>query len=207
MGLRSKSHLSNQRTLSGRRFTIMLNATFEYESTMSDLPNAIRKLHRLMHRNPRWLMRLAWHICLVRPRSGVRKRLQSYGKMHQRRVRQGEKHTIIYVHAFCKSICVCNERLRPSRPELLQEYWIGACRALSGSHKHTIAELPFSDGGGTPSTLPAKLLDQLLNKLSAYFSGTSSSRQLEFDPAILNRRKLEVLHRHGFKRFSLGCKP
>ena len=30
------------------------------------------------------------------------------------------------------------------------------------------------------------------------------SRQFEFDPAILNRRKLEVLHRHGFKRFSFG---
>ena len=34
-------------------------------------------------------------------KEGVRKRLQSYGKMHQRRVRQGEKHTII---------CMCTYR-------------------------------------------------------------------------------------------------
>jgi hypothetical protein len=60
-------------------------------------------------------------------------------------------------------------------------------------------------GGGTPSVLPAKLLHELLEALDRTLSWhPRAQRKLEFDPAVMNRERLEVLAAHGIKELSFG---
>jgi hypothetical protein len=60
-------------------------------------------------------------------------------------------------------------------------------------------------GGGTPSVLPARLLKELLTAVDTKFRWhRMASRRIEFDPAVMNRERLEVLSAHGFKRLSFG---
>ena len=121
-----------------------------------------------------------------------------------------EPRNSIYVHVpFCKSIChFCNyDRLQPSSPELLQT-WLGRVLRSVQVIAPAVRPLTFHAlyiGGGTPSVLPARLLRELLDTLDAAFSWhPGASRLLEFDPAVINRERLEVLATHGFQRLSFG---
>ena len=116
----------------------------------------------------------------------------------------------VYVHVpFCKSICsFCNyERLRPSSPQMLHA-WLrrvqGSVEALGPS----LRDLQFHSlyiGGGTPSTLPPPLLEQLLTTLDTHLNFVpNSSRHIEFDPAVFSQARIAVLQRHGFSRYSFG---
>ena len=73
----------------------------------------------------------------------------------------------LYVHVpFCKSICsFCNyERLRPSSADELQYYTTQVLKQIEHIAPH-VQQLRFSSiyfGGGTPSVLSAKLLDQIM---------------------------------------------
>src|SRR5439155_22265644 len=60
-------------------------------------------------------------------------------------------------------------------------------------------------GGGTPSVLPARLLHELLEAIDTKLSWDSfASRKLEFDPAVMNRERLEVLAAHNIRQLSFG---
>ena len=155
---------------------------------MSDPLNAIRKLHRLYASESEMVdaSRLAY---LLGPsKEWSEEAVAELWKDAAAASASGRKtHNHMYVHVpFCKSICsFCNyERLRPSRPELLQEY-LDRClqsidRIAPSTQSLSFRSLYF--GGGTPSTLPAKLLDQLLHKLSSHFQWHKHvSRQFEFD--------------------------
>lgn len=116
----------------------------------------------------------------------------------------------IYIHVpFCKSICsFCNyDRLQPSSPELLKT-WLA--RTLRSIEVIGPAVRPFTFhalyiGGGTPSVLPARMLDQLLETLDAAITwDPAASRKLEFDPTVMNRARMEVLAAHGFDQLSFG---
>ena len=115
---------------------------------MSDPLNAIRKLHRLYASESEMVdaSRLAY---LLGPsKEWSEEEVAELWKDAAAASASGSKNTIICMcmYLFCKSICsFCNyERLRPSRPDCCKNIWIDACRALSGSPQHTIAELPFS---------------------------------------------------------------
>jgi len=115
-----------------------------------------------------------------------------------------------YVHVpFCKSICdFCNyERLRPSRPGLLQE-WLDALEArlsaiAPGLERHTFHTLYI--GGGTPSVLPAALLARLFDVLDRVLRFSwRANRAFELDPAVMDDRRLDVLARRGVRHLSFG---
>jgi coproporphyrinogen III oxidase-like Fe-S oxidoreductase len=116
----------------------------------------------------------------------------------------------VYVHVpFCKSIChFCNyDRLQPSSPELLKTWLARALRTLSviGPVLRPLTFHALYIGGGTPSVLPARLLRELLQALDATIAWhPRASRKLEFDPAVMNRERLEVLAAHGFDQLSFG---
>lgn len=116
----------------------------------------------------------------------------------------------VYIHVpFCKSIChFCNyERLRPSNSELLDQFTERVFRSL-----HTIGPVvkpmkwhTLYMGGGTPSVLPAPMLEKILTAVDETLQWhPDSTRYFEFDPAVFNTDKLEVLLRHGFEHFSFG---
>ena len=116
----------------------------------------------------------------------------------------------VYVHVpFCKSICrFCNyERLRPSSPAWLRA-WLERLKGSLDTLAPAVGHLEFHTlylGGGTPSTLPATLLEELLTALDERLRWhPRSSREFEFDPAVMSGARLDVLQAHGFQRFSFG---
>ncbi|MBI3783157.1 MAG: radical SAM protein [Deltaproteobacteria bacterium] len=116
----------------------------------------------------------------------------------------------IYIHVpFCKSICnFCNyDRLQPSSPMLLKTWMNRVMRSIDvlGPVVRPLTFDALYIGGGTPSVLPARMLRELLDKLDGSFSWhRKASRVLEFDPAVINRERLEVLAAHRFNRLSFG---
>ncbi len=116
----------------------------------------------------------------------------------------------VYIHVpFCKSICTfCNyDRLQPSSPQLLDNWLERVLRSIEVIGPK-LAPLTFHAlyiGGGTPSVLPAKHLGEFLSALDSSIRWhPEASRKLEFDPAVMNRKRLDVLAAHGFQQLSFG---
>lgn len=116
----------------------------------------------------------------------------------------------VYIHVpFCKSIChFCNyDRLQPSSP-LLLKHWLARVRqslAVIGPAVRSLTFHAIYIGGGTPSVLPAKMMAELLDAVDAALNiHPLASRKIEFDPAVMNRERLEVLATHGFRKLSFG---
>ena len=116
----------------------------------------------------------------------------------------------VYIHVpFCKSICnFCNyDRLRPSSSQLLDQFTERVFRSL---HAIGPAVKPMKwhtlyMGGGTSSVLPAPMLDKILTAVHDTLRfHPNATRFFEFDPAVFNQAKLDVLLRHGFEHFSFG---
>ncbi len=116
----------------------------------------------------------------------------------------------VYIHVpFCKSICnFCNyERLRPSDPALLEQFTERVFRSLNkiGPVVSPMTWHTLYMGGGTASVLPAPMLKKLLVAVDSVLRWhPNSTRFMEFDPAVMNEAKLEVLLEHGFEHFSFG---
>jgi coproporphyrinogen III oxidase-like Fe-S oxidoreductase len=121
-----------------------------------------------------------------------------------------EPFNCVYIHVpFCKSICnFCNyDRLQPSSPDLLKNWLARVLEALRviGPSLRPLTFHALYIGGGTPSVLPAKLLRELLLAVDGTLSWhPQASRKLEFDPAVMNRERLEVLKAHQFDQLSFG---
>lgn len=116
----------------------------------------------------------------------------------------------VYIHVpFCKSICTfCNyDRLQPSSSALLKTWLARALRTIE-IMAPALEPLTFHAlyiGGGTPSVLPAPMLHDLLTAIDTKLRWhPNASRKLEFDPAVMNRKRLEVLDAHGFRQLSFG---
>ncbi len=116
----------------------------------------------------------------------------------------------IYIHVpFCKSICnFCNyERLRPSNPRLL-EAWLHRIIRSMETLGPVVNELEWGSvyiGGGTPSTLPAAMLERLFQALKTHLNiPDDAHRAFEFDPLVMSGGRVDVLAKHGFTHFSFG---
>lgn len=116
----------------------------------------------------------------------------------------------VYIHVpFCKSIChFCNyDRLQPSSPALLKT-WLARVLQSIETIGPAVRPLTFHAvyiGGGTPSVLPAKMLGELLDAIDTRLNWhPHAARKIEFDPAVMNRERLEVLAAHGFDQLSFG---
>jgi coproporphyrinogen III oxidase-like Fe-S oxidoreductase len=116
----------------------------------------------------------------------------------------------LYIHVpFCKSICsFCNyERLRPSNPDLLTAYMdrLEGSMSVLGPAVSGMRWGAVYVGGGTPSTLPAKMLDRLFGLLSEHFDiAPDAEKSFEFDPQVMSQARVKVLKEHGFAHFSFG---
>ncbi len=116
----------------------------------------------------------------------------------------------LYIHVpFCKSLCTfCNyQRLRPSSPDQLRDYLdrLETSMATIGPAVRDLEWHTLYVGGGTPSTLPAHMLDRLFTSLAKHFRfAKNASRSFEFDPMVMNASRIAVLKKHGFTHFSFG---
>lgn len=119
----------------------------------------------------------------------------------------------IYIHIpFCRSLCTycgCNSRITCSPTigstyvdTLLQE-WETYRRELQLSRPMRLSELHL--GGGTPTFLSASELDRLISGILDHVEQTPDAEySIESDPRVTEKNHLEVLHRLGFRRLSLG---
>lgn len=118
----------------------------------------------------------------------------------------------VYVHVpFCRQRChYCYYRVYPARGRDAVELYIGALlRELNlWELRNAMADRPLIAayfGGGSPSFPEAKQLERLLRGIREIFPWTSLEEcTFECDPGTLDRRKLEVLHREGVTRLSIG---
>lgn len=127
----------------------------------------------------------------------------------------GQKATgaAIYVHVpFCRSLCTycgCNSRITANTSigsayvdTVLKEWEIYRER-LQLSRPLRLTELHL--GGGTPTFLSAGELNRLISGIVAHVEQTPDAEySIESDPRVTERDQLEVLHRLGFRRLSLG---
>ena len=71
-----------------------------------------------------------------------------------------------------------------------------------------VSQLEFHSlyfGGGTPSVLPGEMLSELLEAIDSSFRfHPANGRHFEFDPAVMNERKLRITREHGFQHYSFG---
>lgn len=116
----------------------------------------------------------------------------------------------IYIHVpFCKSICnFCNyERLRPSNPRLLEAWLERVLRSMRtlGPAVNGLEWGSVYIGGGTPSTLPAKMLRRLFEGIHDSLNVPADAHlSFEFDPLVMSGGRADVLAEFGFNHFSFG---
>jgi coproporphyrinogen III oxidase-like Fe-S oxidoreductase len=115
-----------------------------------------------------------------------------------------------YLHVpFCKSLCTfCNyERLRPDSPAVLEAWRARVLRSVEVLGP-ACAGLTFHSlyvGGGTPSTLPARTMDEVFTALQQAFTWHPlAGRSIELDPAIVTADKVAAMRRAGFDHYSFG---
>jgi len=120
--------------------------------------------------------------------------------------------TAIYVHVpFCQSLCTfCGCNIRIVRNHALAAPYVDTVLREFALYRARLAGLPLQLGelhlgGGTPTFLPAEVLDRLLDGILAHCTiAAGADLAIEVDPRHASREQLAVLRRHGFTRLSLG---
>ena len=118
----------------------------------------------------------------------------------------------IYVHIpFCQSLCTfCGCNVRIVRNHALAAPYVDTVLREFSLYRDRLAGTPLQLGelhlgGGTPTYLPAEVLDRLLDGLLSHcIIAAGAELAIEVDPRHATREQLAVLRRHGFTRLSLG---
>ena len=119
----------------------------------------------------------------------------------------------IYIHIpFCRSLCTycgcnsritCNPTIGSSYVDTILQEWKTYRQKLGLSRPMRLTELHL--GGGTPTFLSAAELDRLISGILTHVEQTPDAEySIESDPRVTQKDQLEVLHRLGFRRLSLG---
>jgi oxygen-independent coproporphyrinogen III oxidase len=112
-----------------------------------------------------------------------------------------------YVHIpFCSQRCgYCNFALVAGRDDLMEQFLRALERELAFklSSPKQVDTLFF--GGGTPTHLPAALLDRMLQLVTKWLQPRPDAEvSCEANPLDVTSEKLEMLRNHGVNRLSLG---
>jgi oxygen-independent coproporphyrinogen III oxidase len=116
-----------------------------------------------------------------------------------------------YIHIpFCNQVCTsCPYNKFHTRNTLVEQYVEALKKEIDLYSKHPyFKEAKISSGyigGGTPTTLRAEELDDLLSFLKSRFDFTNRcSITIESTPVDIDEAKTEALLRHGIDRVSMG---
>lgn len=112
----------------------------------------------------------------------------------------------VYIHVpFCRHRCgYCDFTLVAGRDDLIPRYMAAIESEMRPwATPHPIKTLFF--GGGTPTHLPAAVLNQFLTMVTGIFPlGPDAEFSVEANPLDLTEEKMEVLSLAGCNRLSLG---
>jgi oxygen-independent coproporphyrinogen-3 oxidase len=118
----------------------------------------------------------------------------------------------IYVHVpFCQSLCTfCGCNMRLARNHALAAPYVATVLREFAMYRERLA-IPslalgaLHLGGGTPTYLPAGVMDTLLDGIMQHCAkSVDAELAIEVDPRNTTREQLQVLRRHGFNRLSIG---
>ncbi|TKJ32471.1 coproporphyrinogen III oxidase [bacterium (candidate division B38) B3_B38] len=124
--------------------------------------------------------------------------------------KEREEKLSIYIHIpFCRKKCwYCSFYSVPLREELQRGYLEALCREIDYYSRSQLTSIEIETiylGGGTPSLLSPKEVNQILNKCSSAFHIASEAEiTLEANPESLSRQKLKAYQKSGCNRLSLG---
>lgn len=121
------------------------------------------------------------------------------------------KDVSFYIHIpFCNQVCTsCPYNKFHTRNTLVERYVEALKQEIDLYCRHSyFRDVKLSSGyigGGTPTTLRAEELDDLLGFLKSRFEFTNRcSITIESTPVDIDERKTEVLLKHGIDRVSMG---
>ena len=115
----------------------------------------------------------------------------------------------IYVHIpFCLQKCFyCDFPSYAGRERYMEDYAKALCREIASQgflrRKALGAPTTIYVGGGTPTALPAKLMERILRALGALAS-PAGEFTVEATPGTVDGEYLSMLFRHGANRLSIG---
>ncbi|MDH5541984.1 MAG: radical SAM family heme chaperone HemW [Nitrospinota bacterium] len=111
----------------------------------------------------------------------------------------------IYLHVpFCRSKCAyCDFSSFAQKEPLMEPYADSVIKEISAAQDFTPSTIYI--GGGTPSFLPANLLERIFNSLQKKYSiAPEMEITLEMNPAGGSAEYLKELRRLGINRLSIG---
>jgi oxygen-independent coproporphyrinogen-3 oxidase len=118
--------------------------------------------------------------------------------------------TGLYIHIpFCTHRCgYCDFNTYAGIDQLIPAYTSGICDEIRYLSENTSEKLHINTiylGGGTPSLLSVKELDQILGTIDKHFDVLHSLEiSIEANPGTVTKNYLEAIHRLGINRISLG---
>jgi oxygen-independent coproporphyrinogen-3 oxidase len=117
----------------------------------------------------------------------------------------------LYIHIpFCVKKCRYCDFLSFAGKEACFKDYITALNAELDSYRGLTGERGLDTvfiGGGTPSILPASLMEELLagiSRLTAVSGAQPAEYTIECNPGTLDREKLRLFKQHGVNRLSIG---
>lgn len=113
----------------------------------------------------------------------------------------------LYIHIpFCKQACHYCDFHFSTNLQLMEVMMDSICVELKLRKDYLKGEAvdTIYFGGGTPSLVPAKYLEKILNQISALFPGRKQEITLEANPDDLNPQALATWKSLGIDRLSLG---
>lgn len=116
----------------------------------------------------------------------------------------------LYVHIpFCVRKCQYCDFLSAPYDEVTKEKYVQALCKEIGEYQAFTKEYYLETiyfGGGTPSVLDVKLLEQILNTIKQSFTVDMEKAEVtvEINPATVTKEKLEAYRKLGINRLSIG---
>jgi len=118
---------------------------------------------------------------------------------------------LLYIHIpFCESKCsYCVFATEQKLDHEVMDFYVqSVLMEIENNPRLHLNQVECIDvGGGTPTVLPARLLEKLLARLSCVGSCNAiGARSIETTPIQLgnNPDKIQIIHDHGFHRISMG---
>ena len=115
----------------------------------------------------------------------------------------------IYVHIpFCKQKCkYCDFVSFTNCEEKYENYFESIIKEIENKRldtSNTIVSTIYI-GGGTPSIVPPKFIEQILNKIKTKFKLSENAEiTIEINPGTVNIEKLQYYYNIGINRLSIG---
>lgn len=117
---------------------------------------------------------------------------------------KNDKPEYLYIHVpFCAHICYYCDFVHQVYQKNIADAWIAAFKKELNWVNPQEDLTTIYIGGGTPTALSAKELDQLLSMLDVY-SKSAVEYTIEVNPETMDEEKADLLKLHGVNRVSMG---